>query len=78
MKKYESLNFINFESLLTSEQKEIRDSVRKFVDDEVLPLMQEAFRNETFPKQLIKRFGDLGLLGANLKGYGCSGIDTVS
>jgi glutaryl-CoA dehydrogenase len=78
MKKYESLNFINFESLLTSEQKEIRDSVRKFVDDEVLPLMQESFRTETFPKQLIKRFGDLGLLGANLKGYGCSGIDTVS
>jgi glutaryl-CoA dehydrogenase len=78
MKKYESLNFINFESLLTSEQKEIRDSIRKFVDEEVLPLMQESFSNETFPKQLIKRFGDLGLLGANLKGYGCSGIDTVS
>lgn len=78
MKKYESLNFIDFESLLTSEQKEIRDSVRKFVDDEVMPLMQESFRNETFPKQLIKRFGELGLLGANLKGYGCSGIDTIS
>lgn len=78
MKRYESLNFINFESLLSSEQKEIRDSVRKFVDDEVLPLMQNAFREETFPKQLIKRFADLGLLGANLKGYGCSGIDTIS
>lgn len=78
MKKYESLNFIDFESLLTSEQKEIRDSVRKFVDDEVLPLMQPAFREETFPKQLIKRFGELGLLGANLKGYGCAGIDTIS
>lgn len=78
MKKYDSLNFIDIESLLTSEQKEIRDSVRKFVDDEVLPLMQTAFREETFPKQLIKRFADLGLFGANLKGYGCSGIDTVS
>lgn len=78
MKKYESLNFVDFESLLTSEQKEIRDSVRKFVEDEVLPLMQESFRQETFPKQLIKRFADLGLLGANLKGYECAGIDTVS
>lgn len=78
MKKYESLNFIDFESLLTPEQKEIRDSVRKFVDDEVMPLMQDAYRNETFPKQLVKRFADLGLLGANLKGYGCAGIDTIS
>ncbi|MBL7665850.1 MAG: acyl-CoA dehydrogenase family protein [Bacteriovoracaceae bacterium] len=78
MKKYDSLNFIDFESLLTSEQKEMRDSVRKFVDDEVLPKMQKAFREEVFPKELIPRFGELGLLGANLKGYGCAGIDTVS
>lgn len=78
MKKYESLNFIDIESLLTPEQKSIRDSVRKLVDDEVLPAMQESFRTETFPRQLIKRFADLGLLGANLKGYECAGIDTVS
>lgn len=78
MKKYESLNFIDFETLLTPEQKEIRDSVRKFVDDEVMPVIQESFRNETFPRHLVKRFAELGLLGANLKGYECSGIDTVS
>lgn len=78
MKKYESLNFIDFESLLTPEQKEIRDSVRKMVDEEVMPVIQQSFREETFPQLLIKRFADLGLLGANLKGYGCSGIDTVS
>lgn len=78
MKKYESLNFIDFETVLNPEQKEIRDSVRKFVDDEVLPLMQDSYRNETFPRQLVKRFADLGLLGANLKGYGCAGIDTIS
>jgi glutaryl-CoA dehydrogenase len=78
MKKYESLNFIDFDSLLTSEQKETRNTVRKFVDDEVMPLMQSSFRNEVFPNALVKRFADLGLLGANLKGYGCAGMDTVS
>lgn len=78
MKKYDSLNFIDFESLLTPDQKEVRNSVRRFVDDEVLPLMQEAYRNEIFPTKLIKRFGEQGLLGANLKGYGCAGIDTIS
>ncbi len=78
MKKYASLDFINLDSFLTSEQLEIRNSVRKFVDDEVLPIIQQAFRDETLPHNLIARFADLGLLGANLKGYECAGIDTVS
>lgn len=78
MKKYSSLDFINLDSFLTSEQLEIRNSVRKFVDDEVLPIIQQAFREETLPQHLIARFADLGLLGANLKGYECAGIDTVS
>lgn len=78
MKKYQSLNFVESDSLLNEDQKSIRDTVRKFVDDEVLPLMQKAFREETFPTQLIKRFGEMGLLGSNLKGYGCAGIDTIS
>lgn len=78
MSVYNSLNFINFEDLLNDEQLAIQMTVRKFVNDEVLPIIQESFRSETFPKQLIKRFADLGLLGSNLKGYGCAGIDTVS
>ena len=78
MLKYESLNFIDFESLLTPEQLSIRNSVRKMVDEAVMPVIQESFRTETFPKQLIKRFAELGLLGANLKGYDCAGIDTIS
>lgn len=72
MKKYESLNFIDFDSLLTPEQKEIKETTRKFVDAEVMPLMQNSFRDEIFPKQLVKRFAEMGFLGANLK------IDTIS
>lgn len=78
MKKYESLNFVDFDSLLTPPQKAIRDSIRKFVEAEVMPLMQNSFRHEIFPIQLIKKFADLGVLGANLKGYGCAGLDSIS
>lgn len=78
MKKYTSLDFVSFDSLLSPEQLEIRDSVRKFVDDEVMSEIQTAFREEKFPLHLVKRFAEMGLLGANLKGFGCAGIDTVS
>ncbi len=76
--KYQSLDFIEIDSLLSSEQKEIRQSVRKFVDDEVLPKITQAFRQEEFPRELIKKCAEMGLLGANLKGYDCAGLDTVS
>lgn len=78
MAKYESLNYIDIESEYTQEQISIRDSVRNFVDTDVLPTLQEAFRNEKFPEHLIRPIGELGLLGANLQGYGCAGIDTIS
>jgi len=76
--KYESLNYVGIESVYTEEQKSIRDSVRSFVTNDVMPTLQESFRNETFPEHLVAKFGELGLLGANLKGYGCAGIDTIS
>ena len=78
MAKYESLNYVGIESVYTEEQKSIRDSVRSFVTNDVMPTLQESFRNETFPEHLVAKFGELGLLGANLKGYGCAGIDTIS
>jgi glutaryl-CoA dehydrogenase len=78
MKKYESLDFINFDILLTPEQIEIRNSTRKFVNAEVMPIIQRSFRDEIFPHHLVARFAEHGLLGANLKGYGCAGLDTIS
>lgn len=78
MAKYDSLNYVDIESVYTEEQKSIRDSVRSFMDADVIPTLQDSFRNEKFPEHLIPKFGELGLLGANLKGYGCAGIDTIS
>ncbi len=78
MAKYESLNYMDMDSLFTEEELAIRDTVRKFVDDEVIPTLQEANREEKFPSHLIRKMGELGLLGSNLKGYGCAGIGHIA
>jgi glutaryl-CoA dehydrogenase len=56
----------------------VRQSVRDFVSKEVIPVLQECNRSETFPKQLVPRFAQMGLLGTNLHGYGCPGLNNVA
>lgn len=75
---YTSLNFIEIDNLLTEDELMIRQSVRDFVDDKIQPLLQDCNRSEKFPNQLIKEFGNLGLLGSNLEGYGCAGLGDVA
>jgi glutaryl-CoA dehydrogenase len=71
-------NYLEEDSLLTSDEIQVRDSVREFVTDEVVPLLQKAHRDEVFPTQLIPRFGELGLLGSTLKDYGGAGLGDVA
>ncbi len=78
MTPYESLNYMDEDSLLTSEEIMIRDTVREFVDREVIPVLQQANRDEKFPTQLIPRFAEMGLLGATIHGYGCAGLGQVA
>lgn len=78
MANYESLNYMQEDDLLSSEELMIRDSVRKFVDEEVIPVLQQANREEKFPKHLIPRFGEMGLLGSTIQGYGCAGLGHVA
>ena len=56
----------------------IRDTVSDFVKREVVPLLQKAHREEIFPKELILRFAEMNLLGSNIKGYGCPGLNPVA
>jgi glutaryl-CoA dehydrogenase len=63
---------------LTEEERMVRDTVRQFVDKEVLPDIAQHFRDGTFPRQLVSRMAELGLLGANLQGYGCAGLGHVA
>ncbi|TKJ40059.1 acyl-CoA dehydrogenase [candidate division LCP-89 bacterium B3_LCP] len=64
----------NIESLFSEDELMVRDSVRLFVQDKILPKVKQWNREAVFPKQLIPEIADLGLLGAYLTGYGCPGI----
>jgi len=75
---FTELDLYDVGSLYTEEERMVRDSVRRFVDDRVLPIIEEHNRNATFPKHLIPEMAELGLLGANLQGYGCPGLGAVA
>lgn len=71
-------DFLNLEDTLNSEQKMVKNMVRQFVDQTFRPHLRDAYEKGTFPRELIPELGSLGLLGAQLTGYGCSGLDTLS
>ncbi len=67
----------NIDSLLSEEERMVRDTVRKFVNERVLPIIGEHFEAGTFPRELIPEIADMGLLGMHLEGYSCSGLSAV-
>ncbi len=67
----------NIDHLLNEEERMVRDSVRKFVQDRVLPIIGEHFEAGTFPYHLIPAIADMGLLGMHIEGYGCAGLSSV-
>ena len=71
-------DLLQIDSLLTDEERLIRDTVREFVGDKVLPDVAEWFEAGTFPQDLAKEMGALGLFGMHLEGYGCAGTNAVS
>jgi glutaryl-CoA dehydrogenase len=72
------LDFYNLEELLSPEDRMTRDAVRQFVQREVLPNVERHFAGESFPLDLIPKLAELGIFGANLKGYGCAGMNNVA
>ena len=63
---------------LTEEERGVQDRARAFVEDQVLPSIEDWFEQGTFPRQLVPALGELGLLGMHLEGYGCAGKGAVS
>lgn len=78
MPQFEALDYYEIEDLLTEEERLVRDTVRSFVTEKVLPIIAHHNREGTFPVELIPEMAELGLLGANLKGYGCTGLNHVA
>ncbi|WIG60283.1 MAG: Glutaryl-CoA dehydrogenase [Ktedonobacterales bacterium] len=67
----------NINSLLNEDERMVRDTVREFVKEQVLPIIGEHFEAGTFPRDLIPAVAQLGLLGMHLEGYGCAGMSAV-
>jgi glutaryl-CoA dehydrogenase len=78
MKLFENLDFLQVDSLLSEEERMVRDTVRQFVQERVLPIISKHNQAATFPKELIRPMAELGLLGSSLKGYDCAGMNAVS
>ena len=78
MRSLNPLDLYEINDLLTDEERMIRDSVARFVDERALPLIPECFDEGRFPAELIPEIADLGLLGSSLEGYGCAGLNAVS
>ena len=71
-------DFLQIDALLSDEERLIRDTVREFVGDKVLPYVAEWFEEGTLPREIGKEMGALGLFGMHLDGYGCAGTNAVS
>jgi len=77
--KFQGVDFYNVDSLLSEEERAVRDTVRAWVDDNLLPVIGDAYIAGKFPKQLIPGMAELGLFGANLpEQYGCAGLNNVA
>ncbi len=78
MKAFEACDFMNLDTILTSEEKMVRDSVRQFISKELMPIIEECHREGRFPKELIPGFAELGVFGPTIEGYGCAGLNYTS
>ena len=75
---HQTVDYLDLDSQLSSEEKLVRQSARRFATAEILPLVRNAYNTGTFPLELVPAFGAMGFLGANLEGYGCAGMSNVA
>jgi glutaryl-CoA dehydrogenase len=78
MEKFRGVDYYGIDDLLTEEQRMMRDAVRDWVEAKFLPVVSQHHRDGTFPMELAKDLGEMGVFGATLKGYGCAGLDNVA
>jgi glutaryl-CoA dehydrogenase len=74
---FRGVDYLLIDSLFSEQELLVRQTARRFVDEQVLPVIRNHFRDATFPKELIPEMGKLGFFGANLEGYGCAGMSNV-
>src|SRR6202044_411767 len=75
--KFRGVDFIEFDTLLNDDERLVRDTARRFIEDNLVPSIEECNRAGRFPRELVKPMGELGFFGASLTGYGCAGMGNV-
>ena len=73
-----ALDYLRLDQELTEDERLVRDSVARLVDERVLPIIGDCFENSRFPKELLPAIAELGLLGSSIQGYGCAGLNAIS
>ena len=73
-----NLDLFDINALLTEEEQLVQGNVGRFVNDNVIPIIQECFENHTFPAKLIPDIASLGLFGSSIQGYDCAGMNAIS
>jgi glutaryl-CoA dehydrogenase len=77
MQPFRGVDYLLIDSLFNEQELLVRQTARQFVDEGVMPVIRDCFRDARFPSDLIPELGRLGFLGANLEGYGCAGMSNV-
>ncbi|HUA93499.1 MAG TPA: acyl-CoA dehydrogenase family protein [Terracidiphilus sp.] len=75
--KFQGFDFLHLDASFSEDELLVRKTAREFVDDNLIPIIEECFREGRFPRELVKAMGELGFFGANLQGYGCAGMSNV-
>jgi glutaryl-CoA dehydrogenase len=75
--KFQGFDFLHLDSSFSEDELLVRRTARDFVEDNIIPIIEECFRTERFPRELVPMMGELGFFGANLEGYGCAGMSNV-
>jgi glutaryl-CoA dehydrogenase len=75
--KFQGFDFLHLDSSFSEDELLVRRTARDFVEDNLVPIIEECFRTERFPRELVAKMGELGFFGANLEGYGCAGMSNV-
>jgi len=76
--RLDALDLYDVRASLSDEERMVQDSVARFVDERVLPVIRKHFEEHSFPRELVPGIAELGLLGSSLEGYGCAGMNAVS
>jgi glutaryl-CoA dehydrogenase len=75
--KFQNFDFLSLDAGFSEDELLVRRTARDFVEDNIIPIIEDCFRESRFPRELVPLMGQLGFFGASLEGYGCAGMSNV-